>query len=449
MNIDRVRVKGLFDDFDHDLAFATGERIMIVIGPNGYGKTTTLKLINVLFNQSFGRLAAMPFSEVQVFFDDGTCLTASRNATERQDDRHSLPLTLAWRNGRISENFQPPRIPIDSEDLRLPISAIEDVIPELTQVGPRNWHNSETGSLMDLEDVLMVFWDDIPHDVRRDRHQGPGWLQDLRRSVTVRLIDTERLTRTTQMTRTSRRWRHGPTIGPTRTVSHYSQELAHRIRESIAKYGALSQSLDRTFPVRLVTERRHSGRSVEALREDLDAIELARSRLEDVGLLAGEHPGLAIPDLSHVDDSQRGVLAVYAQDAKEKLAVFDELYDQVSTFKRIANSRFRHKRVAVSADGLSVARDDGTNLDLGKLSSGEQHELVMLYELLFRAPRNSLILIDEPELSLHVAWQEQWVKDLQETAALSGFRAIVATHSPEIIGDRWALTVALQGRNDE
>ena len=33
MNIDSVRVKGLFDDFDHDLAFAPGEPIMIVIGP--------------------------------------------------------------------------------------------------------------------------------------------------------------------------------------------------------------------------------------------------------------------------------------------------------------------------------------------------------------------------------------------------------------------------------
>ena len=83
------------------------------------------------------------------------------------------------------------------------------------------------------------------------------------------------------------------------------------------------------------------------------------------------------------------------------------------------------------------------------LSSGEQHELVILYELLFRAKSNSLILIDEPELSLHVAWQERFVKDLEETARVSNFRAIIATHSPEIIGDRWDLTVELSGPNGD
>ena len=84
----------------------------------------------------------------------------------------------------------------------------------------------------------------------------------------------------------------------------------------------------------------------------------------------------------------------------------------------------------VKTDGLSVVNADGSELDLEMLSSGEQHELVILYELLFRIPDNSLILIDEPELSLHVLWQEQFLKDLEEMAALSNFRVILATHSP-------------------
>jgi hypothetical protein len=35
-------------------------------------------------------------------------------------------------------------------------------------------------------------------------------------------------------------------------------------------------------------------------------------------------------------------------------------------------------------------------------------------ELLFRVTPGSLILIDEPELSLHVVWQEQFLKDVQQ-----------------------------------
>ena len=186
---------------------------------------------------------------------------------------------------------------------------------------------------------------------------------------------------------------------------------------------------------------------METLRQELSEIEEKRSKLVEAGILDQEPGGLASAALEGVDESHRGVLAVYAQDAKKKLGVFDDLYQRVDTFRRIANSRFSHKRVMVRTSGLSVVNSDGSQLDLEMLSSGEQHELVILYELLFRIPDNSLILIDEPELSLHVAWQAQFLKDLETMATLSNFHAILATHSPEIIGDRWDLTITLQGPN--
>ena len=70
---------------------------------------------------------------------------------------------------------------------------------------------------------------------------------------------------------------------------------------------------------------------------------------------------------------------------------------------------------------LGVTATDESQLELEMLSSGEQHELVALYDLLFRVPNNAFILIDEPELSLHVAWQEEFLRDLQEIAKLSEF----------------------------
>ena len=443
MNIDRVRVKGLFDHFDHDLAFSPSERIMLVLGPNGFGKTTTLRLIDALFNQSMGRLARMPFRAVEVSFDDGTILTATRDRRGHGHDHDSLPLSVTRQPGGDGEAFRPRKA--NPNHLRMPMSAIEDVVPILSQIGPRRWQHSETGAVLDLEDVLAIFWDELPPEARRGSMGHPEWLRKIQGSVTVRFIDTERLTGPKRFTGSLPRRRYGLEPSPQRTVSLYSKELANLISRSIAEYGALSQSLDRTFPRRVVGEGQHASASVETLKEDLDAIEKRLSQLEDAGLLAGAQPGIEIPNLALVDDAQRGMLAVYAQDAQRKLEVFDDLYDRVSTFKRITNSRFQHKQVAVSSEGLQVSRDDGRNLNLEKLSSGEQHELIMLYEFLFRASANSLILIDEPEISLHVAWQEQWINDLEETAQLSGFRAIIATHSPEIIGERWSLTVELNG----
>ena len=75
-------------------------------------------------------------------------------------------------------------------------------------------------------------------------------------------------------------------------------------------------------------------------------------------------------------------------------------------------------------------------MPLAKLSSGEQHELVLLYELLFKVKPGSLILIDEPELSLHVAWQKQVLRDLREVTKLVPLDLLIATHSPQVIADR-------------
>jgi predicted ATP-binding protein involved in virulence len=87
----------------------------------------------------------------------------------------------------------------------------------------------------------------------------------------------------------------------------------------------------------------------------------------------------------------------------------------------------------------------GETLSPTDLSSGEQHELVLLYELLFKVQKNSLVLIDEPELSLHVGWQAQFLKDLQDITKLADLDILMATHSPDIIQDRWDLTVELKG----
>ena len=181
----------------------------------------------------------------------------------------------------------------------------------------------------------------------------------------------------------------------------------------------------------------------------LAQVEQRRSEIVEAGLLPQEHESLSVPVMKAVDDSTRSVLAVYAQDATKKLDVFGDLFGRANAFVRIANTRLLYKQVFVSQEGLKVSNSDGSVLELEMLSSGEQHEIVLLFDLLFETKKNSLIMVDEPELSLHVDWQRNMLDDLQEMADLSDFRALLATHSPQIIGDRWDLTIQLQGPDKE
>ena len=71
------------------------------------------------------------------------------------------------------------------------------------------------------------------------------------------------------------------------------------------------------------------------------------------------------------------------------------------------NDRLLMKQVVVNAtDGISVeSTETGLDIPLEKLSSGEQHLLVLYYDMIFRFAKGTLILVDEPEISLHVSWQ--------------------------------------------
>ena len=66
------------------------------------------------------------------------------------------------------------------------------------------------------------------------------------------------------------------------------------------------------------------------------------------------------------------------------------------------------------------------------MSSGERQLLTMLYAV-NRMSGNSTVLIDEPEISLHIDWQEDLLGKMMEQ--LGERQIIVCTHSPAIAAD--------------
>jgi len=137
-------------------------------------------------------------------------------------------------------------------------------------------------------------------------------------------------------------------------------------------------------------------------------------------------------------------MSVYARDTKEKLSVLEELSGRIEILLGVLNKKFTNKTVAISRDaGLAIYGTNGKPIPVSALSSGEQHELVLLYDLLFKVKPNTLVLIDEPELSLHISWQKGFMDDLLEIIRVAQFDVLMATHSPYIVGDRSDLLVVL------
>ena len=439
LRVKNIFVAGLFGRFDHVIPMNLDDRITIIHGPNGFGKSVLLGMVSAFFGDRDSSLLSVPYSEFRIDFDNDESVSVFKAPNEKEPTKPNLRFVFQNPSGK-QEFVLWTRPDLEPRALNM----IEDVVEELVRDDERTWRNVITGETLSLDDVVERYGDQLPWPRNT---VAPDWLKTARRSVPVRLIQAERLQAGGTPGILRHRVRHVKR-SPSRAVMLYSEELGTIIQHALTEYASLSQSLDRTFPARVVSQQ-ESPYSIAKLPEALAAIEAKRARLVEAGLLEKEaqEPPFLIP--YRIDETKLPVLSVYVQDAEKKLGVFDQLVAKTEFFKKSINDRFLYKRVSIGKEGFRFVTLEGSPLNPMNLSSGEQHEVVLLYELLFRAIENSLILLDEPEISLHIAWQEQFLSDLGAITEISRLDALVATHSPQIISDRWDLTVELKGPTSE
>ena len=83
--------------------------------------------------------------------------------------------------------------------------------------------------------------------------------------------------------------------------------------------------------------------------------------------------------------------------------------------------------------GLMRQGDDSTIIAFEELSSGEQQMLILAIKLTAYANPNAVMLVDEPEISMHVSWQQALPNMLKIIGSLNKCSIVVATHSPIIV----------------
>ena len=129
---------------------------------------------------------------------------------------------------------------------------------------------------------------------------------------------------------------------------------------------------------------------------------------------------------------------------------YHELSESAIVYLDIVNDLLINKSIFFNERNIiNVRMDNGSGLPIERLSSGEKQLLIMFYLFLFEAKHGSLVIIDEPEISLHVAWQQSLGKTFSDIARLRELHVIVATHSPQIIHDKWDMSVELRADNDK
>ena len=125
--------------------------------------------------------------------------------------------------------------------------------------------------------------------------------------------------------------------------------------------------------------------------------------------------------VSEIEEVRRKVAAILTPQ-HELQSVIDEMY--------LGNKHLVLSQTPIRAEGLQVRIAD-KQIPLGSLSSGEKQLLQVLLEVL--ATGDSTAMIDEPELSLHVDWQQRLIASMRRINP--GAQLLLATHSPEVMVD--------------
>jgi len=450
MRVKSVAVKRLFGIFDHEIPLQSAERVTIIYGPNGLGKTVIMKMIFSLIEGETEIFERTPFHEFAITLDDDTSRVIRRSIIEDQKTKTpSVVLEFLKRDSSGNETNVAPSPAMDVPKQIL--ITVDRKVPTPYRVSGSGWTDG-SGHSFSLEQILDMFPEAKEALPRKYR---PGLTFDISHDLDVFFVQTNRLTAETsprsQSTLYDIRYGYVPaatsgneTPGP--RVKHYSDDVVQRIRNVLADYARHSQDSDRTFPERLVRFVRdgHTQLPEREILSRMTELEKKRHRLISLSLLDQEG---GLQDLTE-EDVRRApeALTIYVGDIEEKLKVFDDMARRIGALVDIVNARFEYKHLTITRErGFRIFSRLNQIVELQNLSSGEQHELIVLYELLFRGPTGGLVLVDEPEISLHVAWQSRFLADLISILAPTDSYAIVATHSPVIIGTRSDLTVELTG----
>lgn len=356
-----LTIFGLFDLYDYKFDFhTTTETPTFITGPNGYGKTTVLNIIDSLYRADFEYLRELPFSTLYCTFESKNTeynfhIVKVDGSLENEMSCDFLDVS----NSKVIESFTYPREEGNAVSLFFNAEKhyyIKDKrLTTATEVGDYVRENT----------------------VSANAHAFKVYLEQLQQSIKDNLQ-----------------------VNQLQFTSAITQEEYNKQKTQLAdKFKTLIRLKIMSFDVQEYNEQNSM-----FLKATLDAYQKA-----------------------------------YESNA-EQIKRIESFIDIISKYE-FAN---KEMQISMNYGYRFVAKNDYRSLlKLDQLSSGEQHILVQVYELLFKAPTDALILVDEPELSEHLAWQALYLRTMKKILALSKAQCIVSTHSPQVFESNWDIAIDL------
>lgn len=425
--IDKIEIRGLFSTFDYSIEIPAKGQIKILTGPNGYGKTTILSIVDALCSLDLLYFYTVPFKLIKVYYEGRYELSiVSKNQKDdlSEDDLMELhpKIDFILKEVKAFEDQQEETKTLVLETNWETISEIhERLFPshgdalekddQVFMISPKDLCTKDNYYPAQRREVILK---DI---VESKKTNSAFWIILKSLSVNAKFIPAQRL-----VSNLNKR---------SFEIQRVAKELSSYLRLNHYKFLSNSQSHDEKFIMRLMNDE---GRIDE--NDYLEKVERISSKIMEAKYfdLTGN---FYLPSYS---ETKSEILKSYIEDLDEKISSLNTPIKKLNLFAKLLTRKgFVGKEMSFSRkDGIQfISHYDQTVIPLTVLSSGEINQIIMLYEFIFNIEDNSILMIDEPEISLHVVWQHEFMNDITEICEEKNLSVLIATHSPQIIGSRW------------
>jgi len=420
MQLREFEISGLFGELTHTIHFPVPKEgdsapsLVILHGRNGVGKTTILRMLDGLLRLDFDEFRSVPFANCSLKFDTGDVLRV-----EAVKEKRLSALEVRYADKDVLLNPKRPGPLSDEQSSQ--VAEFRDLFFKRTETLAFEFIDTER-----LYTLQEVGDDEVVIDPHGNRI--------LRRDV---LLRSGLLGRTAH---------HNPKAKARTYGGNLASRVKRFVQEAQINYRTFFSTNEPDLFSRIIerlTANEQPVYEVNDLRNRFERIHLSSQDNARFGLEPDKWDYGQIMTQLDALSRRRGqrrshaltVLGSYAEQLESRAAERALVADRLLTFERLMREFLApDKSISIHPkDGLEIQTKGGQTLRENQLSTGEFHLLFLMVAALVTRRTGTIIAIDEPEMSMHLAWQRQLIPALVQCASRANPLFIFATHSPDVV----------------
>lgn len=199
MQLERIRINGLFGRFNYDIALRRPEKITIIHAPNGFGKTALITLVHAFFSRQLWLLFKYKFKSLELHFDNREIVEVRKEGTPNlfPDNVTTAPDAQKKEDAiEVEILLQSPMRQEESFGVKYSQATppLNRYLSFLQPVRPDEWYDDNIDDIISTKEALSRYSAYVPAQFRASL-EVPEWLSAFIGSSDCRLIETQRLLR--------------------------------------------------------------------------------------------------------------------------------------------------------------------------------------------------------------------------------------------------------------